>query len=72
METVSQNLLSYRLRNNLDCQNICKDIQTLINKIRPDTDSVLVIKIQETKLGGDELILKLPGPVLSKPVKSPG
>ena len=60
METVSQNFISYNLNQNLDCNKICKDIQNLINKSRPDPNSVLVIRIQGTKLGGDELILKLP------------
>lgn len=60
METVSQNFISYSLNQNLDCNKICHDIQNLINKSRPDTNSVLVIRIQQTKLGGDELILKLP------------
>jgi len=60
METVSQNFISYSLGQNLDCGKICQDIQNLIMKTQPDPNSVLVIRIQETKLGGDELILKLP------------
>lgn len=60
METVSQNFISYSLNQNLDCNKICKDIQALIIKNSPDSNSVLVIKIQTTKLGGDNLILKLP------------
>lgn len=66
METVSQNYIAYSLKDNLDCNKICGDIQKLINKYvssaQPNDNPILKITITKTILGGDELIPKLPSP----------
>lgn len=63
MENFTNHFLAYSLDKNLDCNKICQDIQKLISNSPPPNDNkILKVYISRSSVGGDELILKLPGP----------